>query len=212
MTTATEPTTPKPNPDPGAQPGHQADGGGPAGETEREKGLRLELEKQRQKNRDLQAENQGFKTAQQTAETKRLQEQGEYKELAERHGKERDEYKSKFETTLKRQQQIYVDAEVRARRSELIDPDDAKLFDAQGLEVGEDGEVKDFDKRWGEFKAKKAHLFKAAGSEPAARLPSPDRLTPGTGGSAAPKQTDPMKMTKAEFLEWTNSEAQKIQR
>jgi len=151
-------------------------------------GLLRETERLREQNRQLKAAQEERDRKDNEAKAAELAKNNQFKELADQHKATADAKEQELVALRAKQDSVYVDAELRARRYELLDPEDLALFDARSLKV-KDGVVEGLDEKWAEFKKRKPHLFKPAG---AASLGTPNGThlggpTPNSGEAPSPK-------------------------
>ncbi len=207
MTTAATATTA--NPVTPAQPGAEAvtasvETQGTATENAREVGLRRELEKVREQKRSLEAEKAARDSAEKTAETDRLTKNQEFQKLADQRAEEVKQKDAELTALRGRQDAVYIDAELRAKRFELLDPDDLALFSTKDLTV-EAGEVKGLDDKWTDFKKRKPHLFRQAGTTTTGTARTA-AVHPGGGATPSSDEVDPRKMTTEQWNTFVQSQ------
>lgn len=167
-----------------------------------EHGLKREIEKLREQKRGWEAEKAAREQKDKDSEAQRLAANQEFEKLATQRGEEAAAARKENEALKAQQDRVYVDAELRSKRSELVDAEDLKLFDSSTLTV-EAGEVKGLEEKWADFKKRKPHLFK----QTTTATGKPGAVHPG-GGTQLPDigEVDARKMTPLQWNDYVLSQ------
>lgn len=188
--TPTPTPTPAPAPTPTPTPTPDATAEMLAAERAKNAALQAERDAERAKADRLQKEVEA-------TERKKLEEDGNYKALAEKAEQDASRARQEANEALQRASSIQVDSELRIAliRQGIVDPDVASLVDRTNIRV-EGGRVHGLDEAVTSFKTAKPHLFGPAPALPASTSPGGPQPAPTPGD---PPVKNVASMTKEEY-------------
>ena len=154
---------------------------------------------------DAQAKVREFEKAHADAETKRLADEGKFKEIADAAEKKAEKAERDAQKTIETSNQRIIRAEMRAQASAagLIDADVIALIDMATVKLDDKGDVVGAKEAVDAFKAAKPHFFKPESLTPGTPTPTPGTpfIPPasGTPGGTPNAQKDAYGMDRAEY-------------